>query len=128
MSAQTPYAILGEDKIRELASAFYDVMDENTEAQDIRKMHADNLDEIKQKLFEYLVGWMGAPKHLYKDKYGTVCLTKPHEGYGINEAHRDQWMMCFREALNRIDAPEEVKKMLENPLLSMADMMREDRG
>jgi hemoglobin len=128
MNQKTPYALLGDEKIRELATVFYQVMDENTEAQDIRKMHAANVDEITQKLYEYLVGWMGGPKHLYKEKYGTICLTKPHEPYKITEAHRDQWMMCFREALDRVDAPQEVKDMLENPLLAMADMMRSDRG
>ena len=127
MSPKTPYAILGDEKIRELATVFYQVMDETTEAADIRKMHAKSMDDITQKLYEYLVGWMGAEVHPYKEKYGTICLTKPHEGYDITEAHRDQWMMCFREALNRIDAPEEVKQMLENPLMSMADMMRSDR-
>ncbi|WP_255399748.1 hypothetical protein [Oceanicoccus sp. KOV_DT_Chl] len=67
MSAQTPYQILGEDGIRQLADAFYDVMDEQPQAETIRHMHAANLDLIKQKLCEYLTGWMGGPPYTRKN-------------------------------------------------------------
>ena len=38
--SQTPYQILGEEGIRRLANAFYDVMDSLHEAASIRAMHA----------------------------------------------------------------------------------------
>ena len=47
---QTPYEMLGgEEGIRKLADAFYDAMDDRTDVQEIRDMHAANLDEIKEK-------------------------------------------------------------------------------
>ena len=55
----TPYEILGDQGIRELVSAFYDVMDELPMAADIRAMHAENLDHIKRMLTAWLTGWMG---------------------------------------------------------------------
>ena len=49
---QTPYEMLGgEAGIRDLAGAFYNAMDRMETAHDIRAMHAENLDEIKDKLF-----------------------------------------------------------------------------
>lgn len=123
MSAQTPYQILGEEGVRQLATAFYEVMDEQPQAETIRAMHAANLDLIKDKLFEYLTGWMGGPQ-LYSDKYGTVCLTDPHKPYPIGPNERDQWLACMDEALERIGASDELKGMLKEPMFRVADTIR----
>ncbi|MCB1732935.1 MAG: globin, partial [Halieaceae bacterium] len=56
---QTPFQILGEQGIRELTSAFYDIMDSLPEAAGVRAMHAADLAPMKEKLAEYLIGWMG---------------------------------------------------------------------
>lgn len=125
---KTPYELLGGDTgIRRLADTFYDVMDELPEAETIRKMHAETLVEIKQKLYEYLSGWLGGP-HYYQKKYGTVCLTKPHQAYAIGPAERDQWLMCMDETLRRIGASEEVKAMLKDPMFGIADTIRNTEG
>ena len=102
-SPQTPYQILGEDGIRDLTSAFYDIMDELPEAKGLRAMHARDLAPMKEKLAEYLIGWMGGPP-LYADKYGTVCMTTPHEPYHIGPEERDQWLLCMDLALERIES------------------------
>lgn len=122
-SPQTPYQILGEDGIRRLADAFYDVMDERPQAATIRAMHAANMDLIKDKLYEYLTGWMGGPP-LYASKYGTVCLTDPHKPYPIGPDERDQWLDCMHEALQRIGASEELQAMLKQPMFLIADTVR----
>lgn len=122
-SQQTPYQMLGETGVRRLADALYDAMNELPQAQPIRAMHGADLSEIKQKLFEYLSGWLGGP-HLYQQKYGTICLHKPHSHYAIGEAERDQWLLCMQTALERIDASDELKQMLQEPLFRIADTMR----
>lgn len=125
---QTPYELLGgEAGVRRLARTFYEVMDELPQAQAIRKMHAANLEIIQQKLFEYLSGWLGGP-HYYQQKYGTVCLTKPHQPYAIGPAERDQWLTCMDEALRRVGASDEVKAMLKDPMFRIADALRTTDG
>ena len=124
----TPYAILGDDGIRALANTFYDVMDERIEAAEIRAMHAASMDEIRQKLYEYLCGWMGGPP-LYQQKYGTVCLTEPHKPYAIGPAQRDQWLDCMTIAVQRVasrctDDPERLIAMLDRPFYRVADVVR----
>ena len=64
--AQTPYQLLGEEGIRALCNAFYDIMDTLPEAAGVRAMHARDLAPMKEKLAEYLIGWMGGPP-LYAD-------------------------------------------------------------
>lgn len=127
-SNQSPYQLLGgEEGVRKLAETFYEVMDELPEAETIRKMHAESLVDVKQKLFEYLSGWMGGPHHYHK-KYGTICLTKPHQPYAIGPAERDQWLMCMDEALRRIGASDELKAMLKEPMFGIADAIRNTEG
>lgn len=123
MSQQTPYEILGkEEGIRKLAETFYDVMDEDPDFKELRSMHGDSLTAIKEKLFEYLNGWMGGP-HLYKEKYGSICLTDPHKPYEIDSILRDQWLNCFDKALEREGASEETRLMIKDPIFRMADFM-----
>ena len=123
MDNNTPYEIIGRDKgVKALAGAFYEAMDELEEAESVRKMHAENLDLIKQKLFEYLNGWLGGP-HLYKDKYGTICLTEPHQPYPIGAEQRDQWIACWDRALEKVEAPEQFRTMTREPITRMANFL-----
>lgn len=124
---QTPYQLLGEQGIRELTDAFYDIMDTLPEAAGVRAMHARDLAPMKEKLAEYLIGWMGGPP-LYADKYGTVCMTTPHEPYHIGPEERDQWLLCMNRALAQTGASEDVVAMLKIPLFRIADAVRNREG
>jgi hemoglobin len=125
--AQTPFQLLGEQGIREITNAFYDIMDTLPEAAAVRALHASDLTPMKEKLAEYLIGWMGGPS-LYADKYGTVCMTTPHEPHHIGPEERDQWLLCMDRALERTGASEEVVAMLKIPLFRIADAVRNREG
>lgn len=124
----SPYELLGkEEGIRKLADAFYNAMDTLPEAEGIRKMHADSLDNVKQKLFEYLNGWLGGP-HIYREKYGTICLTDPHKPYAIGESERDQWVLCWDQALKDVDASQQVIDIMKEPIYRLATFMMNHHG
>jgi hemoglobin len=119
-----PYFLLGgEAGVRRLAEAFYDAMDELPEAAALRALHGSDLSGIKQKLFEYLSGWLGGPA-LYFQNHPGVCIMGAHARFAIGPAERDQWMLCMREALRRVDAPAEVAAMMERPLQRFTEAMR----
>ena len=120
---QSPYEILGEDGIRQLTDAFYDIMAESSDVSGIRAMHAEDLTPMKEKLAEYLIGWMGGPP-IYAQKYGSICMTGPHKDYAIGASERDQWLLCMDKALERIDASEELKAMLKGPMFGIADAVK----
>ncbi|MEH6570619.1 MAG: group II truncated hemoglobin [Halioglobus sp.] len=122
-SEQTPYQILGEEGIKKLCNAFYDNMDSLPEAAGVRAMHAADLSVMKLKLAEYLTGWMGGPP-VYSDKYGSVCMTTPHEPYHIGPQERDQWLLCMDKALEDINASDELVEMLKTPMFRVADAVR----
>jgi hemoglobin len=118
-----PYQLLGgEDGVRALCTHFYAIMDTLPEASGIRAMHGESLEPVREKLFEYLSGWMGGPP-LYQRRTGTVCLTRPHAPYAIGAAERDAWLLCMDRALDAIGAGADVKEMLRDPLFRVADMM-----
>jgi len=119
-----PYEMLGgEAGVRELCKRFYEVMDQDSKAAHVRAMHGASLESIEEKLFEYLSGWMGGP-HIYKEKYGTVCLTEPHAPYAIDEQARDEWLYCMDRALEKINASDELKEMLKEPVYNLANFIR----
>lgn len=124
---QTPYQILGEQGIRDLADRFYELMDSLPEAAGIRAMHARDLDPMKEKLADYLIGWMGGPP-IYAEKRGSVCMTEPHEPFHIGPAERDQWLLCMNLALEQTGASEELVDMLKVPMFRIADAVRNREG
>ena len=117
--ADTPYQILGDEGIRDLATAFYAAMERLPEASTIRDMHGEDLSEVSDKLCDYLTGWMGGPPR-YQEKTGTVCLTDPHAHYHIGPDETAQWLLCMRTALDDIEASDELKQMLDIPLQRIA--------
>ena len=124
---QTHYErIGGESKIRQLVDRFYAIMDELPEAYGIRKLHAEDLSGSRQKLFEFLSGWMGGPQ-LYVEKHGQPFLRRRHFPFSIGDAERDQWLLCMKQALDEVveDAP--LRKELLDAFTKVADHMR-NRG
>ncbi len=122
--AHLPYYRLGgEQGIKELCKAFYEVMDTLPEAKDIRAMHGESLSSVENKLFEYLSGWLGGP-NLYLEKYGSICLTSPHKPYAINEQARDQWLLCMDKALEKVNADTDTKAMLKQPMYDIANFIK----
>lgn len=121
---QTHYErIGGEAKIRALVDAFYNHMDELPETYGIRKLHAEDLSNSRQKLFEFLSGWMGGPQ-LYVEKYGHPMLRKRHLPFAIGADERDQWMLCMKLALTDVVESESLRNELYAAFDKVADHMR----
>jgi hemoglobin len=124
MLPQTHYQrIGGEAKIRELVDRFYDHMDELPETYGIRKLHAEDLSGSRQKLFDFLSGWMGGPP-LYTDKHGHPMLRRRHLHFSIGDSERDQWMHCMQLALAESIADEKLRGELYQAFMKVADHMR----
>lgn len=127
MTDVNPYELLGgEAGIRRLSEAFYDAMDRLPEAAPIRAMHGGNLDNIKQRLFEFLSGWLGGPA-LFRERHGSVCITSQHSRFPIGPDERDQWLLCMDQALQDIGTSDETRALLKDPFYRLADFLRTDK-
>lgn len=121
-------AIGGEDAVRRLVDRFYDLMDASPEAAEIRALHPEDLMGSREKLFMFLVGWMGGPP-LYVTRFGHPRLRARHIRFPIGERERDQWMLCMRRALTETEVPEPLARSLEQAFANLADFMRnQDTG
>jgi len=113
----------GEDKVRALVERFYCLMDELPEAYGIRKLHAENLQSARDKLFKFLSGWMGGPQ-LYVEQYGHPMLRRRHLPFAIGTAERDQWMLCMNHALEEVVEDADLRLALSAAFAKVADHMR----
>jgi hemoglobin len=116
-------ALGGIETIRKLVERFYDIMDSDPKAADIRAMHKADLTGAREKLFMYLTGWTGGPQ-LYIERYGHPMLRARHLPFSIGETERDQWMYCIIRAMHDIGIEEKVMIRLAETLWDVADHMR----
>jgi len=124
----TFYELLGGDasakeNIRQLVDTFYDVMDSDVKAADLRAIHSADLTEAREKLFMFLTGWTGGPQ-LYIERYGHPRLRARHMPFAIGESERDQWMYCMISAMHKIGIEEPLLTKLATQLYGVADFMR----
>jgi hemoglobin len=125
---QTIYQqIGGEEIVRKLVNRFYDLMDTKTEAAGIRALHPESLDHSREKLFMFLVGWMGGPP-LYVERYGHPRLRARHLPFPIGESERDQWLLCMNQALAEVVEDKLLRRQLSLSLGQLADFMRNKEG
>ncbi len=113
----------GEEGIRKLADAFYDVMAELPQAKIIHDMHGDNIDVLRDKLARFLCGWLGGPK-LFREKYGPIQIPKAHNHLEIGIAERDAWLACMKQALEQQPYDQAFKEYMLKELFRPADRSR----
>ena len=122
--SRSPYEMIGgEQAIRQIVDRFYDIMDTAPEAARIRAMHASDLSPMRERLFEFLSGWLGGPP-LYFQRPDHKCIVSAHRPYAIGVEERDEWMMCMRRALEDCGVPNELRELLDRPFLRMAEAFR----
>lgn len=120
----TPYDRLGGAvAVRKLVTRFYDLMSQLPEAQHVLAMHPENLASSREKLFEFLSGWLGGPQ-LYMQRRGHPRLRARHLPFRIDAAARDGWMLCMHQALDECTTDVLLKEQLLGSFQRLADHMR----
>jgi hemoglobin len=113
----------GEPVIRQLVDRFYDLMDQEAQASGIRALHPADLTESRNKLYWFLVGWMGGPP-LYIQRFGHPRLRMRHAPFPIGTSERDQWLWCMFKALEELVPDEQLRAQLQRSFMQTADFMR----
>lgn len=118
------YELLGgETGVRSLVDRFYDLMDSAPEAQNIRRLHAKNLNPSREKLFMFLSGWSGGPP-LYIERFGHPRLRMRHMPFSIGAVEREEWLWCMNKALDESGLDARVVEYLKNHFAQAADFLR----
>ena len=110
-AAATPYeAFGGDERVRLLADTFYDVVDAT--APTLRAMLPKNDSISRDKLYEFLSGWMGGPQ-LYLEKRGHPRLRMRHFPFAIGLPEVEEWLRCMGEALDTVGVDGDLRVFLD---------------
>ena len=124
----TPFErIGGEAGTRALVDRFYDLMDLDPQAQELRALHPTTLDGARDKLFRFLCGWLGGPQH-YTDRFGHPMLRARHLPFSIGIKERDQWLACMQQAMCETQVEPALAQRLAESFFGTADWMRNKGG
>jgi len=108
--APTPYEeIGGEPRVRALVERFYDQVE--AKAPVLRAMLPRDTSASRQKLFEFLSGWMGGPP-LYIERHGHPALRVRHFPFRIDTAAAEEWIRCMVVALDDVVESELLRDFL----------------
>jgi len=113
----------GEDGTRKLVDRFYDLMDTLPEAREIRALHPPSLHGSREKLFEFLTGWLGGPP-IYVEKHGHPRLRARHLPFAIDTAGVEAWLLCMFQALDECVSDADCVEKLKGGLRPLAEHMR----
>ncbi|TVQ78785.1 MAG: hemoglobin-like protein [Phycisphaeraceae bacterium] len=117
-----PYDEIGGDAgVRRLVDEFYDRVRDDSEV--MRRLHPEDLTESREKLFEFLSGWLGGPQ-LYVQKHGHPRLRMRHMPFAIDEEAVREWLRCMRGAMDACAVEGELRAFLEERFRNTAEFMR----
>ena len=118
----TPYEAIGGDAaVRMLSDLFYDRIDAT--APTLRAMLPRNDAGSREKLYEFLSGWMGGPD-LYVAKRGHPRLRMRHFPFAIGEAEVEEWLRCMGEALDELGVSGPLRGFLDAQFHQSAHWMQ----
>ena len=116
-------AIGGDETVKALAHRFYQLMDTLPEARHVRAVHPPSLAGSEEKFYEYLTGYLGGPP-LYTDKRGHPRLRSRHFVAEIGPVERDEWLLCFRQAMDETIANPKLRDIIWPPIERLAFHMQ----
>ena len=85
--------------VNNLANEFYEVMDHDPKAKELRAIHPENMYMSKKTMYRFLSHWSGGPK-LFSDEYvNGKWLELRHRNVELSEQHRQHWLYCMETAM-----------------------------
>ncbi|MGP4667309.1 group II truncated hemoglobin [Agrobacterium pusense] len=116
-------AIGGDATVRALTRRFYQLMDTLPEAARCRAIHPADLSGSEAKFYDYLTGYLGGPP-VYVEKHGHPMLRRRHFVAPIGPAERDEWLLCFRRAMDETIENVKLREIIWAPVERLAFHMQ----
>ncbi|HKJ78048.1 MAG TPA: hypothetical protein VKA10_00880 [Prolixibacteraceae bacterium] len=102
------FEILGEEGIRDLVNDHYELLVKS----DVKGLFPEDeagLAKAKKHASDFFVQICGGPMYFTKNR-GRPMMYKRHLPHKITSEARETWLECYREALQKRDLPENVKR------------------
>jgi hemoglobin len=109
----TLYYQLGEDRLRQLIEAFYDIIEHDALGARLLRLHklGHGVAHSRTEQFNFLSGFLGGPS-LYAQKYGHTNVREMHAHVEIDEQAKDDWLLCMAKAIDQVGLPDPVRSEL----------------
>lgn len=116
---ETLYTRITPERLSELIDQFYDRV---FASPIISPLFSIEKEEIKKKQFLFLTQFIGGPMH-YTEAYGHPKMRMRHLPHPIDNAAKDEWLRCMKEAIETLDMSDELKNALYNCFPPIAQHM-----
>lgn len=115
----------GENGLRALVEAFYDIVEFESEGRALLLLHmgGHGVAHSRVEQFDFLSGFLGGPR-LYVERHGHSNVRHMHEHVEIDAAARDDWLACMSTAIDRVGLAGDVKRDLMTNFTRVAFMLR----
>jgi len=113
-------AVGGEETFRRLVHRFY----EGVAADPVlRPLYPEeDLEPAEERLRLFLIQYWGGPR-TYGERRGHPRLRMRHAPFPIGRPEHDAWLTHMRDAVNELELPEQLEKMLWDYLVMAANSM-----
>jgi hemoglobin len=114
-------AVGGQEAFHRLVAGFYARVAEDPL---LRPLYPEeNLSSAEERLTMFLAQYWGGPR-TYSERRGHPRLRMRHAPFAIGPAERDAWICCMRAALDDLELPDDLDRLLWDYLFRSAEMMR----
>ena len=95
----TPFDLIGgEECVARFVNRFYDLMDSDPAYAGLRSLHAADLGPMRASLTDFLIAWLGGPRHWFDQRPGA-CILSAHAKFPISQDIAAQWTGAMARAL-----------------------------
>ncbi|HWO77515.1 MAG TPA: globin [Bacillus sp. (in: firmicutes)] len=95
---QTPYEIIGKEKLSDLIDAFYRRVHNHP---DLSPIFPDDLTETIRKQKQFQTQYLGGP-NLYTQEHGHPMMRARHLPFPITPKRAKAWLSCMSEAMDEV--------------------------
>lgn len=99
------YAFLGEEGVRKLISAHYDLLVQSEIKHLFPREGSAALETAKKHSSDFFVQRLGGPDY-YSQNRGNPMMVSRHRPFRINARARVVWLQCYKQALLQSGMPE----------------------
>jgi hemoglobin len=114
--------------VNNLANEFYDVMDRDVGAKELRAIHPNNLHMSKKILYRFLAHWSGGPEIFNVEYTNSTWLELRHRSVELSEQHKHQWLYCMETAMSNLEFSDNLKQDLLSRFSSLINSMAAKRS
>lgn len=113
----------GMTAIKTLANEFYDVMERDPMARELRDIHPELINSARNNLYRFLTHWLGGPEIFGNQYVNARWLELRHRHVDLGDQFVHQWLYCMDTAMKNLDFDDALKNRLNKKFRSMIAAM-----